>query len=148
MNPILLALIALLALSGGFALLYWLARRLDNYGIVDIAWSFAFGPLAAFHAFLAGGWPPRRALIAAMAVIWSARLGTHLLIRVARHHPEEDARYGQLRRDWSRNFTGRMFGFFQLQALSVVVLGVPFLLIAGNPAPRLHLLEFAGLSLG
>ena len=142
-----LLLIPLLVLSGGFGLLYFLARRLNNYGIVDIAWSYAFGPLAVFHAISAAGWPVRRALIAAMALLWSVRLGTHLWLRIARHHPVEDARYGQLRRDWSPGFAGRMFGFFQLQALSVVVLGVPFLLIARNPTPGFHPLEFLGLAL-
>ena len=128
-----LVLIALAALCGGFAVLYLVARRIENYGIVDIAWSYAFGALAAYYALFGSGWPLRRALLAAMAVMWSIRLGTHLLVRIARHHPTEDARYAQLRRDWSANFAPRMFGFFQLQALSVVVLGAAFLLAARNP---------------
>ena len=102
---------ALAALGGAFALLYLVARRIDNYGIVDIAWSYAFGALAAFYALFAGGWPVRRALLAAMAAVWSLRLGTHLAIRVGQHHPVEDARYAQLRRDWAANFHAKMFGF-------------------------------------
>jgi len=45
-----LVLIALAALCGLFALLYLFARRLDNYGIVDVAWALAFAPTAAFYA--------------------------------------------------------------------------------------------------
>jgi steroid 5-alpha reductase family enzyme len=60
------------------------------------------------------------------------------------HHPVEDGRYVQLRKTWADNFAPRMFGFFQMQAASVVLLGVPFLLPVLNPAPQLHALEIAG----
>ncbi len=144
MSPLLLALTALAGLCAAFAAVYGLSRRLDNYGVVDIAWSYAFAALAAFYALAGRGWPVRRALLAAMVVVWSLRLGTHLLVRVARHHPVEDTRYAQLRRDWSANFHATMFGFFQLQAASVVLLGLAFLAATANPAPRLHVLEVAG----
>jgi steroid 5-alpha reductase family enzyme len=147
MSPWLLALVAAAALCAGFALLYGLARRIENYGVVDIAWSYAFGALAAFYALFGAGWAVRRALIAAMVVVWSGRLGTHLAIRVAKHHPHEDTRYAQLRRDWAGNFNTKMFGFFQLQAVSVVLLGVAFLLITHNGFPALHPLEIVGAAL-
>jgi len=147
MSALSLVVVAVAAALTAFTALYVLARRLNNYGVVDIAWSYAFGALAAFYALAGTGWPVRRALIAAMAGVWSARLGTHLLIRVARHHPSEDARYGQLRRDWATNFHWKMFGFFQLQAISVVVLGVAFLVAAQNPTPHPHPFEIAGAAL-
>jgi len=142
-----LGLTALLALGGAFALLYGAARRIDNYGIVDIAWAYAFGALASFYALFGPGWPARRALIAAMVLTWSARLGTHLFVRVMGHHPREDGRYVRLRRDWAAGFGPKMFGFFQLQAFSVVVLGAAFLVACFNPAPALHSLEVAGAAL-
>lgn len=144
--PLLLAL-ALAALCGAFAALYLVARRIDNYGIVDIAWSYAFGALALGYALLGPGWPIRRALIATLALVWSARLGTHLAIRVIGHHPVEDGRYVQLRRDWADNFAAKMFGFFQMQAVSVVLLAAAFLVACLNPAPALHPLELAGAAL-
>ena len=147
MSAPLLLIIALAALCVIFGLLYLVARKMDNYGIVDIAWSYAFGGLAAFYALAGPGWPVRRALIATMAVLWSARLGTHLAIRVIGHHPEEDGRYQQLRKDWKANFAAKMAGFFQMQAVSVVLLGAAFLVICLNPAPALHRLEFAGAAL-
>lgn len=142
-----LVLIALGGLCVGFAALYAVARRIDNHGIVDIAWSYAFGALAAYYALLGPGWPVRRALIGAMAAVWSLRLGTHLFIRVMGHHPVEDGRYRQLRQDWAANFAPKMFGFFQLQAVSVVLLGLAFLLACLNPAPALRPLEIAGAAL-
>lgn len=147
MSPLLLVLSALVALSVLFAGAYFIARRMENYGIVDIAWSYAFGALALFYAVFGPGLGSRRALIATLGIAWSARLGTHLAIRVLGHHPVEDARYRQLRVDWSAGFAGKMFAFFQMQALSVVVLGVAFLLPSINSAPQLRPLEYAGVAL-
>jgi steroid 5-alpha reductase family enzyme len=146
-SALLLALGALAALCILFAFLYVVARRLDNFGIVDIAWSYSFVLLALIYAALGAGWPVRRALIAAMASVWGFRLGTHLLIRIARKHPEEDGRYRQLRKDWARSFQAKMAGFFQMQALSVVLLGYPFLAICCNGEPELRPLEWAGAAL-
>lgn len=144
MTAPLLALIALAGLCAAFALCFVFARRIDNFGIVDVAWSYAFAALAVFYAATASGWLPRRLLLAALVTIWSLRLGTHLALRVARHHPEEDTRYRQLRLDWSARFLPKMAGFFQLQAASVVLLALPFLLSARNPSPSFAPLEFAG----
>jgi steroid 5-alpha reductase family enzyme len=147
MTPLLLIAFALAGLCALFAALFVVARRIDNYGIVDIAWSYAFAALALFYALLAPGWPVRKALIAAMAGLWSLRLGTHLYRRVMGHHPVEDGRYVQLRKDWAGNFGPKMFVFFQLQAASVVLLGVAFFTVSLNPAPQLHPLEIAGTAL-
>jgi steroid 5-alpha reductase family enzyme len=144
MSPLALILLGLAGLCILFAALYLVSRHYDNYGFVDIAWSYAFGLLALFYAVCAPGWPVRRALIATLAVGWSLRLGTHLAIRVLGHHPEEDGRYQQLRKDWAANFAPKMFGFFQMQAASVVLLGAAFLIIALNPGPALHPFEIAG----
>jgi steroid 5-alpha reductase family enzyme len=147
MSAPLLLLTALAGLCALFAVLYLVARRMDNYGIVDIAWSYAFAALALFYAVAAPGWPARKALVAAMAGLWSLRLGTHLYRRVIGHHPVEDGRYVQLRQDWAGNFAPKMFGFFQLQAASVVLLGAAYLIASLNPTPHLHPLEYAGAAL-
>ncbi len=147
MSALVLLLTALAGLCAVFALLYAVARRIDNYGIVDIAWSYAFALLAGFYAVAGPGWPVRKALIATMAALWSLRLGTHLYRRVMGHHPVEDGRYVQLRKDWAGNFAAKMFGFFQLQAASIVLLGAAFLVVCLNPAPQLHSLEIAGAAL-
>lgn len=144
--PLLVALAAS-TLCAGFAGLYLLARRLDNYGIVDIAWSYAFAALAIFYASFGQGWPVRRALLAAMVCLWSCRLGTHLYLRVAKHHPNEDPRYARLRADWAATFPAKMFSFFQLQAVSVVALGAGYPFATHNGAPRLHAFEFAAVGL-
>jgi steroid 5-alpha reductase family enzyme len=133
-----LVLVTLAFLCLVFAGLYLLARRIENYGIVDIAWSYSFAALAGFYACAGSGSPMRRLVIATLAALWSVRLGTHLAGRVIGHHPEEDSRYQQLRLDWAANFASKMFGFFQLQAVSVVILGAAFLIACLNPTPSLH----------
>lgn len=138
-----LLLFALAAACGGFALLFLVARRIGNFGIVDVAWSLGFAPLAAFYGHFAGGFFPRRLLITAMAGLWSLRLGGYLARRVLGHLDIEDGRYRQLRRDWAGNLDAKMAQFFQFQALLLVVLSIPFLLAARNPAPELHPLELA-----
>ncbi|HQF39997.1 MAG TPA: DUF1295 domain-containing protein [Opitutaceae bacterium] len=147
MSTLALLLVALTAACIGFALLYFVARRIDNYGIVDVAWSLGFAPLAAFYGHFAGGAFPRRLLITAMGVLWSLRLGGYLARRVLGHLHTEDGRYQQLRRDWAADFGPKMFRFFQFQALVLVALSVPFLLAARNPAPALHPLEYAAAGL-
>jgi steroid 5-alpha reductase family enzyme len=146
-NPFLLSAEALAALCAVFLCVYALARAVDNYGIVDIAWSYSFAVLAGIYALFGSGWPERRALIAAMATAWSLRLGTHLLVRIVRKHPEEDGRYRQLRKEWGTGFRLKMAGFFQLQAVSVVFLGIPFLAACSNPASKFSVLEWAGAAL-
>ena len=141
MSPLLLIVTALAGLGVIFALFFFVARHINNYGIVDIIWSYAFSGLVLFYTFFGSGWPVRKALIAAMATLWSLRLGTHLARRVLSHHPVEDGRYAQLRKDWAANFAPKMFGFFQMQAASVMLLGAAFFVITRNPTPHLHPLE-------
>jgi len=141
MSTTILLCLAQAAVSSGFALLFLVARRLNNFGIVDVAWSLGFAPLAAFYGHFGGGAFSRRLLITTMAGLWSLRLGGYLARRVLGHLQTEDGRYRQLRIDWASNLNARMFLFFQFQAVLLVALAVPFLLAASNPAPSLHPLE-------
>jgi len=140
------------------AITFALAQRLKNYGIVDIVWSAGFAGIALvyliFVARLAGdsGIPLRAGVICALVIPWSLRLAGHLYVRVKSHHPVEDVRYAELRREWGDRTGPRMFGFFQLQGALQVVLSLPFLLVCLNGRPStvplgLGALEWAGLLL-
>ena len=61
---------AVIALGLLFALTYWFGRRIDNYSVVDVVWSYAFAALAVFYALAAEGWWVRRLVIAGMVVTW------------------------------------------------------------------------------
>jgi steroid 5-alpha reductase family enzyme len=147
MNSWVLALVATAGLCILFAGVYTIARLMDNYGIVDIAWSYSFGVLAVFLAFFAEGWSQRRWVLTALVLVWSLRLGTHLYRRVMGHHPLEDRRYVEMRRLWSADFAARMFRFYQMQAVSIVFLGLPLFLAMRNKVVGFHPLEIAGIAL-
>jgi steroid 5-alpha reductase family enzyme len=130
-----------------FTIAYLLARRMDNYGIVDIVWAYCFTAVAWYYAWVGPGFHSRKVLLALLGSAWSLRLGTHLYRRVMGHHPEEDSRYRQLRTDWAGVFAPKMFGFFQLQAISVIILSTPFLIPTRNVFPGLNLWELAGTAI-
>jgi steroid 5-alpha reductase family enzyme len=122
-----------------------LARILNNAGIVDIFWSYGFIPVAAVCAVLGHGDGTRNFLLVLMVAIWAARLGTYLLIRVAKHHPEEDGRYAALRAQFPNHTWAMFFGFFEAQAVLIALLSVPFVLVFVNPAPAWGVFEYAGV---
>jgi len=143
----LLALGALL-MAAAFVVVWAVAVRIRNAGIVDVAWAGGLSALALLYAGLGGGWGPRRTLAAGMTVAWSLRLAVYLWRRVATAHPAEDGRYAELRRRWEgRNVDRRFLVFFLAQALLDVLLSLPMLLASLNPAPGLHPLEWAGAGL-
>ena len=131
-----------------FTMVWWLARRIDNYSIVDPAW--ALGMLWPLAVMAFGGvgpiYPGRVLLFDAMGALWALRLGSYLAVRVAVHHPKEDVRYQVLREKWKGNLASSFFWFFQAQALLVALLSVPFAIGLTNPSPHLDLLEWLGFS--
>ena len=124
-----------------------LALRINNMGIVDIAWSLGFAPVALFYAATTSGFPLRRGVIAGMAVVWSLRLGLHLYVRVMGHHPVEDVRYAELRAKWGANLQTQALIFFQLQAVLIALLSVPFLISCLNRRSQLCTPEWLGLAI-
>ena len=121
-----------------------LALKLDNFGIVDAAWSLSFALVAFLAATTGAGWSPRRIAMATAVSLWSLRLGIYLWRRIASHHPIEDRRYSELRKEYGAHVKARMFAFFQMQGASVVLLTIPFMLIAQNPAEGFSVIEIAG----
>ena len=99
-------------------------RRTRNAGIVDVVWAGGLGGLALFHATCASGWPGRRWIVALLAGVWSLRLTMHLVARVRRE--AEDGRYADMRRTLGERFDGRMFFFFQAQALLAALLSLVY----------------------
>jgi steroid 5-alpha reductase family enzyme len=135
----------LLLMVAIFAAGWAVCVKVRNYGFLDVLWSYGLVLLAPWYAWWGHGNPVRKWLFAGVALVWSLRLGTHILRRVWRHHPQEDARYRSFRAKWPRPVM--FLGFFELQAALIAVLSVPFLLACANPNPALHPVEIAGLAL-
>lgn len=129
------------------ALAWVWARRVNNAGWVDVARSLAFAPVVWLYAALGSGDPVRRGVVAGMVTIWSLRLGLHILGRMRRHAGTEAPRYAALREQFPQRPWLMFFGFFQVQAVLVGILSVPFAIACANPAPGLTGFEFAGLAL-
>ncbi len=130
-----------------FGLTWALSRRVNNYSLVDVTWSYALIPLLAIYATGTQGDATRKLLIGLMGTAWALRLGTHLLLRVRAHHPGEDVRYAVLRGKWRDRPGMKFFLFFQAQAALIVLLSLPHLLAMGNPEPGIRLIEWTGLGI-
>jgi steroid 5-alpha reductase family enzyme len=128
-----------------FAVTWAISVRIRNYGLLDVAFSYGVAILAPMYACFGPGYPLRKWAFAAIGVAWSLRLGTYILVRVVKHHPAEDARYQTLRARWPGPL--QFLGFFQLQAVLVVIFSLPFLLAAFNSAPSLSTVECAGMAI-
>lgn len=120
------AAVMVLLFAGG----WWWCVQLDNFSPVDAFWAFGIGGCAAYFSIVGDAVPEKRILAGTLAAIWSLRLGGHLQARIRRHHPEEDSRYQKLRDVWEGRVNRSFFWFFQAQALSVLLLSLPFFLIS------------------
>jgi steroid 5-alpha reductase family enzyme len=116
------------AMAASLQLLLWrVSLTTRNAGIVDVGWACAFTVVVAIFIIAgpapASSWGP----IAGVVVVWSLRLGAHLVERGAATGPEE-GRYRDLRARWAANADRRFLIFFQAQALLVAVLAIAFVL--------------------
>ncbi len=143
---------AWLALGTGVAmmalifLIAWLvAEKVRNYSLVDAVWALGIGLTSVLWLVVEGDFGVKQAVAAALIMTWSLRLGGHLQRRIRRAHPDEDARYVKLREVWAGRVSSVFFWFFQAQGISVVLLALPFLLIAADPDHSWSAWETAGL---
>ena len=116
----------------------WLIqRRTGRSGWVDTIWSFAVGLVGAGLALApleAAGWPAgRQILVATLALLWSLRLGLHIMGRTLKGG--EDPRYKALADEWGQDFPRRLFWFLQIQAASGFLLTLSIFAAAQNPFP-------------
>ena len=127
-------------------LVLWLvAQRTRNAGIVDVGWALTFVVVIGVYAATATV-PLIDALpIAAVVVVWSVRLAGYLIARGAARSPEE-GRYADLRARWGAGATVKFFVFFQAQAALTAILStalvVPFVI-----APRSCVLPAIGIAI-
>lgn len=142
---------ALAALAAGAVLLlmsatWGLSLRRRDAGIVDSVWGAGFALIALLGLAFGAGPPARRALVAAMVVVWGVRLSIHIHRR--NRGRGEDYRYRAMRERHGERF-GRVsfWTVFLLQGALMLVVATPILAAVSAPAPeRLGPLDFAGLA--
>lgn len=126
-----------------FAIVWAICVRVDNYGFLDVTWTFSIGLLGLIDALLGTGDIERRLVFTAVGLTWSLRLGLYVFARVLHHHPTEDKRYRSLREQWRT--PAAFFVFFELQAAIAVIFSAPFLIAAVTQNRPLTVLEWLGL---
>jgi len=129
-------------------LVVWLwAKKIKNAGIVDVFWALNFPIITFITYFFSDGFETRKLLICGMFLIAEVRLGIHLWQRVIGHLNEEEGRYQQLRKEWGAHAERNFFFFFQFQAISNVILAIPFFIITTNRAEELSVLEYIAVGI-
>jgi steroid 5-alpha reductase family enzyme len=124
--------------------LWGLQLRVRNVSIADVGWCAGLIAVVLWYATQATGETERKTLVATLAVIYAGRLGLYILLNRVIGKMEE-ARYRRLREQWGSSESVRMFGYFQLQALAVVLFSLPFLVVIQNPQPPFMLIDLVGL---
>lgn len=132
--------------SGGFALAWAWARKLGHYSMVDVVWAFGIGLTGLFWLVMCAEGSMKQCVIGGLLAAWSLRLGWHLQRRIRKIYPEEDPRYQKLCEVWAGRVASAFFWFFQAQAISVIVLALPFLAIAVDPDGSWSTWETVGLT--
>lgn len=121
----------------GLMLLVWLLHLpLRNAAIVDVAWPLGILGATAIFAWNGTAVLERRMLLGAMVLLWALRLSAYLLFARLIGKPEE-GRYQQLRAEYGKDAWWRFLVFFQLQAVSCVVLALPMFLASHSPGEGL-----------
>ncbi|HMP79491.1 MAG TPA: DUF1295 domain-containing protein [Pirellulaceae bacterium] len=134
-----------LASSALMVALFWLQKRIGDAGIVDVAWSLGVAAVAVLYAVGGPGLAERKAIVLIVVLVWAVRLAFHVWVRMRRL--PHDGRYQALEREWGATADARMFRFYQMQALGIVLFSLPVLFALRNPVP-LSGWDWLGLGIG
>lgn len=134
------------ATSAAIMAAVWILQYfIKNAGIVDAFWAWIFPVIAVVYYSFSEGWENRRLLTVVMVSVWGLRLGTYLLVRTLSHIRTEDVRYARMRKDHEPNANRFFFFFFMAQAVTNVILSIPFIFPVTNKAPGFSAIEYAGV---
>ena len=154
-------LVAVLPALALMAVTWVVAKLMDNWSIVDVAWSYGFALAIGLTFALAPGamevavaeWATHPVVwLAAAMTLWSLRLGTHLAVRILGHLDQEDGRYQRMREQHGAKMPWRMAIFYLQQAIALAILLLPFVSAAADggraPAGPVHWLGLALFATG
>src|ERR1700712_5066601 len=87
----------------------------------------------------------RQIMVAVLIMIWSLRLGGHILLRT--REVGDDPRYRDLIKQWGANANLRMLLQLQSQAAVALILAISVALAAHTMRPSLGVQDFLGMAL-
>jgi len=143
MSPWALLLLATGACLTLQAVAFAVARRLDNYSVVDPCWALCLVLTAALYGHFGAAPFPRRVAVTGLVAVWGLR-HAYLLLRHRVIGKPEEGRYVALRAKWT---PAGFFVFFLAQGLLAVLLSAPFLLAVGDTGPVPRAVEVGALAL-
>lgn len=121
-------------------LLWGIGTVKNNAGIVDIGWALSFFVVMWAYFFIGDGFWFKRLLLTAMVTAWSLRLAWHLWKRF--DFSVEDPRYTTLKEKFGEKIIDfKMYQMFLFQGFLVIVLSIPFAVVAGYSLSTWHSLE-------
>lgn len=126
--------------------LWAIQLKSKNAGIVDLGWVLCILLMAVFSCFFSPGDSTRRMAVFLMVFIWGARLLFHLGPRFFRH-PQEDARYHQMRLEKKEKAAAYFLFIFLFQAATAFFLSAAFWIASADTRPGLGPFEIAALLL-
>jgi steroid 5-alpha reductase family enzyme len=146
-NPLLLIGAGLVALSF-FMLLFWLvAKSIDNFGIVDVAWALGFSLAALIYSLLGQIYNFRHWLIVLAVVLSSLRLTWHLGARFLSWYPKEDPRYKELRSKLGDFAKEKMLVVYLWQAIVLALMTAPLAVALADPRDEFSGWQAAGVGI-
>jgi steroid 5-alpha reductase family enzyme len=124
----------------------WFIYRFQrNGGVVDIGWGLSFLLTSWAYMFLGHGDFLKKLILTAMVTVWAGRLVYHLYHRYANAKSEEP-RYKDLRDKWGGDPNQILFlMLFVFQGFLVVILSLPFFIVALNATNTWSWWEFSGI---
>jgi steroid 5-alpha reductase family enzyme len=121
-----LALLAIGVAVVAMLLTAYAARRAGRMSVIDVTWGLALSAIAVAAAIVGTGTTWRRWVVAAMVVVWGARLSRHIFTRAKGHG--EDPRYAELLGDGSVGTAVRKV--YVPQGLAICLLALPIMAAA------------------
>lgn len=126
----------------------WLLQlKTHNAGHADVIWIFGLGGTALLYLLAGDGIAMPRLAAGGLVLVWTLRLGGHVLHRVVTE-TREDGRYRAMRERLGERIHLFHFFFFMAQGLLAWLFALPFWVIARHPGPAEPAWLIAGLSLG
>ncbi len=129
---------------GFFCAVFLIAQWRRDNSLVDMGWGLGFVLVTGFAFFFAGHFTTRALIALILVGLWGFRLTYHIVRR--NWGKPEDFRYAQWRKQWGRWVVPRAFlQVFMLQALFLMVIVYPVLLIQSSARPGFGGWEAAGV---
>lgn len=118
------ALVAIIFITAVF----FIARRMHRYDVIDAAWGPTFIVITLTSLILSSSslleFTPAT-IVTLLVIIWGGRLSWHIARRIATS-TQEDPRYVELRKSWRGNIALYMFlRVYLLQALLALTISIP-----------------------